>query len=79
MVDYGIGQIQLAGNCKKCKKTHMINLEYDNKKSYSKQLVDSLCESCYEEFKIINVTTQRDSKLDLLLKSKKKWYQFWKD
>lgn len=74
---YGIGQIQLAGNCKKCKRAHMINLEYDNKKSYSKQLTDSLCESCYEEE--FGLVAQRDAKLDLLLKSNKKWYQFWKD
>lgn len=72
---YGMGQLQLAGHCKKCKVMKMVELD-TTKGDLTKQLNESLCERCHEEF---GLQAQRDKKLEALFASKKKWWEFWKD
>ena len=73
---YGIGQLNLAGHCKKCKAMIMIDIDVTKNKSYEK-LNESLCEECHEEE--FGLQAQRDRKLEALFASKKKWWEFWKD
>ena len=73
---YGIGQLRLAGHCKKCKRMIMVDIDVTKSKNYE-QLNCSLCERCQEEE--FGLQAQRDKKLEALFASKKKWWEFWKD
>jgi hypothetical protein len=73
---YGVGQLQLAGNCKKCKVMTMVDID-STKSNMVEQLNGSLCKICHEEE--FGLQAQRDKKLELLFASKKKWWEFWKD
>ena len=72
---YGIGELRLAGNCKKCKA--MIMVEINVTKGNVKEQFETLCEKCNEEE--FGLQAQRDKKLEVLFASKKKWWEFWKD
>ena len=73
---YGMGQLRLAGHCKKCKAMTMVDIDVTKSKNYE-QLNGSLCETCHEEE--FGLQAQRDKKLEALFASKKKWWEFWKD
>jgi hypothetical protein len=81
---YGLGQLRLAGNCKKCKVITMVDIVLNrtsnrnqNSNSVNEQLNGSLCERCHEEE--FGLQAQREKKLEALFASKKKWWEFWKD
>lgn len=69
---YGIGQLNLAGHCKKCKALKMFEIDV-TKGNLKEQF---MCEKCYDDE--FGVQAQRDKKLEFLLANKKKWWEFWK-